>query len=226
MHISQFQVKVGNDSVKAELAIPEGEQVKGNLVIFLAHGNNHKHGMHEEVIDYLFKGLARRGFVTVRFNFLFVEKKRKTKDDNQTLVRTYNAVYKEIMKLKPQTVIIGGFSLGSWMAAFMARKGLGDGVLLLGFPLTHNGDKIPVKKIFEIQQPMLIINGTEDKYTNPKDLMDLIEDMRRQNRSVEHFLIDMVSHGFRIPDHPTISQHDVYQEIIEMTDRWISHHWY
>ena len=52
MRTVQFALHVGKEQVSAELNIPEGERLEGNLVIILAHGLNEM-GMHHPVIEVL-----------------------------------------------------------------------------------------------------------------------------------------------------------------------------
>ena len=226
MDIEKFTIQVDKTVCHAEIGIPDGEMIKDNLVIMLAHGRNPTMGMNEPVIKAMFEGLARWGYCTVRFNFPFAQKKKKKVDDHDVLIRTYKEVVRSVEKRHPKHIIIGGFSLGSLVAAHIARS-KGDAALLLGYPLTHNKEILKeAKKIIQITKPTLIINGTEDKYTDPKEMMRVVEDMHQKGTQVQEFFIDKVAHDFKIPKNPIYSQVAVYKEMIEMIDNWIAHHGY
>lgn len=225
MQLEPFSLKVGHQKISGELALPDGEKVQGNLVIILAHGLNGDKGMEHPVVKNVHELLARRGFVCVRFNFPFAQNKKKKQDDDKTLLKTYVEVVNWIKAQQPAAIIYGGFSLGSMVAAAAGKKGNPAGLLLLGYPIT-DGNGTHLKNTITGKVPVLFISGTEDKYTDPMTLGELVDQIREQGTSAEMFYIGNAGHSFHPRDTKQKSWHQNFLEIVEMIDRWISHHWY
>ena len=225
MQVKKFEVEVGKQKVSCELAIPDGEHVKGNLVIILAHGLNGKRGMNDPVVSAMHELLCRRGFVTLRFNFLFAQKNNKRRDSDEILAKTYSKVVTHLRKMHPASIIFGGFSLGSLVAADIAKTLHADGLLLLGYPLKDQKGNNVVSKISS-STPVLFCSGSEDRFTDPKDLSHLVQGLKNNDVSVEMFYIQGAGHSFRPRDTSLFTWRAIFLEMVEMIDRWISHHWY
>ncbi|HLC85413.1 MAG TPA: alpha/beta family hydrolase [Candidatus Nanoarchaeia archaeon] len=226
MRTVQFALHVGKEQVSAELNIPEGERLEGNLVIILAHGLNEM-GMHHPVIEVLHDQLVRRGFCTARFNFPYAEKKRKTRDDDKTLVATYVAMINELKRRKAKTIIAGGYSMGSVVATIASKKVSVDGLLLLSFPLLDKSKRpTDTRPLFQITVPTLMVSGTEDELTDARELTDLIGRLKMKRIQIEPFFVQGVGHRFTVPQGSPFTQLEVFLEIVEMVDEWIAMHWY
>lgn len=138
----------------------------GQTAIILAHGAGQ--GMNSPFMDYFHQDMARRGFLSVKFNFEYMEQKRKTPDPQPKLQSRYRSVIAEVSgKYNPKRIIIGGKSLGGRVASYIA----GDtpalaGLVFLGYPLHPPGkpDQLRDQHLYVLQRPMLFISGTRDAF--------------------------------------------------------------
>src|SRR5436190_18891065 len=87
------------------------------------------------------RALGARGLSTVRFNFLYKEKRSSRPDPMPKLKDTTTAVVARARdELKPKTLIIGGRSMGGRAASLLAADGFDcSGLFLLAYPLHPPG---------------------------------------------------------------------------------------
>src|SRR5437762_11981734 len=89
----------------------------GKTAIILANGAGQ--GMHSPFMTYFHAELARRGFLTVKFNFDYIDGGRKIPDPQPKLQARYREVLGEVVAdHKPRQVIIGGKSMGGRVASY------------------------------------------------------------------------------------------------------------
>ena len=132
----------------------------------LAHGAgaDMRHAFMEKVAA----GLAERGIATLRFNFLYMEKKQGRPDQPAIAHAVIRAAVEEAARLCPGvTLVAGGKSFGGRMTSQAQSKAPLPGVkglAFLGFPL--HADKKPsterAEHLAHIDIPMLFLQGTRD----------------------------------------------------------------
>ena len=132
----------------------------------LAHGAgaDMRHAFMEKVAA----GLAERGIATLRFNFLYMEKKLGRPDQPAIAHAAIRAAVEEAARLCPGvTLVAGGKSFGGRMTSQAQSKAPLPGVkglAFLGFPL--HADKKPsterAEHLAHIDIPMLFLQGTRD----------------------------------------------------------------
>lgn len=119
--------------------------------------------------------LRDRGIDTVRFNFLYTERKQKRPDPMPRLLQCLRAVVDTIRAdVSPAKLILGGRSMGGRAFSMSVADGAAcDGLLLLAYPLHPPGqpEKLRIDHLPSINVPVLCINGTKDPFCTP-DLMD------------------------------------------------------
>ena len=136
------------------------------IAIILAHGAGQ--GMNSPFMTYFQTELTSRRFLTVTFDFDYMDQKRKFPDPQPKLQARYRNVVSEVVaKHKPAHVIIGGKSMGGRVASYIA----GDtpsvsGLLFLGYPLHPPGrqDHLRDEHLYSLKLPMLFISGTKDAF--------------------------------------------------------------
>ena len=115
--------------------------------------------------------LRRRGIGTVRFNFLYRERKSSRPDPMPRLIECFDAVVASVReRVQPATLLLGGRSMGGRAASMMVADGAAcDGLLLLAYPLHPPGqpEKLRVEHLPRIAVPVLCINGTRDPFCDP-----------------------------------------------------------
>ena len=167
--------------------------------------------------------LRRRSIDMVRFNFLYREKGASRPDTMARLKECIAAVASHArQEIQPETLIIGGRSMGGRVASMLAADGFPcDGVLLLAYPLHPAGkpEKLRNAHLSRIEIPVLCLNGTRDSLCK-RDLMEGIIS-RLTDRWTMHWL-EGADHSFHVPKTSGRSDSDVPQGIADVCSAWQS----
>src|SRR5438128_11893051 len=132
----EWRVRIGAEETSAAY----DSAVDGNGALFVfAHGAGGS--MHDRGVAATARALNERGIATVRFNFLYREKKSGRPDPMPKLKDCYRAVVARVREeTQPRSLIIGGRSMGGRAASMLAAAGFKcDGLLLLAYPLHPPG---------------------------------------------------------------------------------------
>jgi predicted alpha/beta-hydrolase family hydrolase len=122
----------GNDRVSARLSGPEHGSETNGIGIIIAHGAGND--MHNPLIVALADGLAAAGTVTLRFNFPYKEKGKKSPDSQKILVHTWQSAYAYMRgnTLSPvDRIIAAGKSMGGRVASQMVADGQMDAAAMI-----------------------------------------------------------------------------------------------
>src|SRR5438067_9819250 len=134
--------------------------------------------MHSPFMTFFHTELAKRGFLSVKFNFDYMEQNRRVPDQQPKLQARYRAVVEEIVsKYQPARVIIGGKSMGGRVASYIAGDTAGvSGLIFLGYPLHPPGkqDQLRDQHLYELRLPMLFISGTKDTFAERPLLEEVV----------------------------------------------------
>jgi len=148
----------------------------GKTAIILAHGAGQ--GMHSPFMTYFHTELAGYGFLTVKFNFDYMDEQKKAPDPQPKLQARYRAVVSEVVEEhKPKRVIIGGKSMGGRVASYIAGDmSVVKGLVFLGYPLHPPGklDQLRDQHLYGLERPMLFISGTKDTFAERRLLEDVV----------------------------------------------------
>jgi predicted alpha/beta-hydrolase family hydrolase len=136
------------------------------LTIALAHGAGA--GMDTPFMNAFAKGLAAQGFRVARFEFPYMAARRKTKkggppDREPILRQTWLQV---TALLGPQSLVIGGKSMGGRIASLIADEAGVKALVCLGYPFHPVGkpDQLRVTHLRTIATPTLILQGERDPF--------------------------------------------------------------
>ena len=148
----------------------------GGTAIILAHGAGQ--GMNSPFMNYFQVELTNRGFLTVKFNFDYMDQKRKFPDPQPKLQARYRAAVGDVLaRHRPKRLVIGGKSMGGRVASYIA----GDipevsGLVFLGYPLHPPGkqDQLRDAHLYEVPRPMLFISGTKDTFAERSLLENVV----------------------------------------------------
>jgi predicted alpha/beta-hydrolase family hydrolase len=153
----------------------EPEDGGSRTAIVLAHGAGQ--GMHSPFMTYFYNELPRRGFLSVRFNFDYMNARRRMPDQQPKLQARYREVVAGVAaRYKPQQLIIGGKSMGGRVASYIAADTPGvTGLVFLGYPLHPPGKKDQMRDahLYGMKLPMLFISGTKDPFAE-RDLLERV----------------------------------------------------
>lgn len=144
----------------------EPESWSNRTAIILAHGAGQ--GMHSPFMTYFHSELAKRGFLSVKFNFEYMDAKRHVPDPQPKLQARYRTVVENVLtEYKPARLVIGGKSMGGRVASYIASDTPGvDALVFLGYPLHPPGktDQLRDQHLYALKIPMLFISGTKDTF--------------------------------------------------------------
>jgi predicted alpha/beta-hydrolase family hydrolase len=212
----------GGGAVSAVVALPAGFRQPGRIpAVILAHGAGSD--MTSPFVSAMHSGLAREGYVTVKFNFPYMEARRRVPDPRPVLERCYRAVVDAVSAdrtLAPPWIAIGGKSLGGRIASYLvAGSAPARGLVFLGYPLHPAGrpETLRGDHLASVPVPMLFVQGTRDTLC---DLDRLRGVLMRLPRATLH-VVEGGDHSFRLPRRAAQSEDEVWAEIVAVTARWL-----
>jgi len=145
--------------------------------LVIAHGAGGP--MHSPFIRYFHTELAKNGFMSLKFNFPYMEARRKVPDRREILEETYRTIVEKAQagSPKPRRVFIGGKSMGGRIASLIAASDRVDvdGLFFLGYPLHPPGktEDLRDEHLYKIKKPMLFLSGTRDVFAR-RDLLEKV----------------------------------------------------
>ena len=169
--------------------------------LIIAHGAGGP--MHSPFIRYFHTELAKQGFITVKFNFPYMEANRKVPDRTEVLEGSYRAVIEQAKQNKqdPDRFFIGGKSMGGRIASQVAAMdGVDvDGLFFLGYPLHPPGktEQLRDAHLYRITRPMIFLSGTRDSFARKQLLEEVVAKL---GPNAQLHWIENGDHSFRRPD--------------------------
>ncbi|HEX5171491.1 MAG TPA: alpha/beta family hydrolase [Cyclobacteriaceae bacterium] len=156
----QISEKLGNVSV---MITPANTP---KAVMLLAHGAGA--GMKHPFLESVANGLAENSITTVRFNFLYMEKKMKRPDPPAIAEKAVEVLIDHVHSQYPGLkFFVGGKSFGGRMTSQRLAKecpSFVKGIVFFGFPL-HAPGKPSIDRAAHLEKisiPMLFLQGTRD----------------------------------------------------------------
>ena len=126
---------------------------------------------------YFHAEFANRGFLSIKFNFEYMEAKRRMPDAQPKLQSRYRSVIDEVAtQYRPQRLIIGGKSMGGRVASYIAADITEvNGLVFLGYPLHPPGkpDQLRDQHLYGMNIPMLFVSGTKDTFAG-RELLERV----------------------------------------------------
>ena len=132
--------------------------------VILAHGAGQ--GMDSPFMTFFHREMASRGFLSVKFNFDYMNQRRGVPDPQPKLRAQYREVIEGVnSEYHPRRIIIGGKSMGGRVASYIAGNiDSVAGLVFLGYPLHAPGktNQLRDEHLYTLMRPMLFISGTRD----------------------------------------------------------------
>jgi hypothetical protein len=207
----------GAGEVSAIFARP----AKARWLLVLAHGAGA--GMSHPFLAALADELAGAGVGTFRYQFPYMEQRRRVPDSPAVLTATVAAAVRAAMRAAPNLpVLAGGKSMGGRMSSQAAAQGLLDGVrglVFFGFPL-HPPKRPGTKRadhLASVEVPMLFLQGTRDPLADLNLLRPITAKLGA--RAALH-VIDTADHSFHVLKSSGRRDGDVLRELAETTAAW------
>jgi len=212
----QFGVDGGRE-VSALLLMP----AKPRQMLVLAHGAGA--GMNHPFMEKLAEELAAVNIATFRYQFPYMQEKRRVPDAPGLLTATVaSAVHKAIQVAPKLPVLAGGKSMGGRMTSQAAAQGqINDvkGLVFFGFPLHPPGrpGSKRAEHLANVRVPMLFLQGTRDTFADLKLLRPVCAQLGA--RATLH-VIETADHSFHVLKSSKRSDAEVMRELAETTAAW------
>jgi uncharacterized protein len=215
---------------KLMITVNETHRVSGLLQVppraracyVLAHGAGA--GMTHPFLEDVTAELGDRGVATVRYQFPYMEQRSKRPDAPALAHATVRAAVAEAGRQVPKLPLVaGGKSFGGRMTsqaqAAAALPGV-HGLAFLGFPLHPAGKPSDerAKHLFDVQIPMLFLQGTRDALADLALLQPLVE---RLGGAATLKLFQDADHSFHVPARTGRKDPEVRCEMLNALAAWI-----
>jgi len=187
------EIDTGPAPVSAAWIAPRG--AVATLVV--AHGAGA--GMDHPFMAGFARAIAEHGVATLRFNFPYIERGRRSPDPEGVLRATWLAGFEDARSRSDgRPVLAGGKSLGGRIASMAAADGMpAAGLVFLGYPFHPPGkpERVRDDHLYRIAVPMLFIQGTADGLAT----FDMIQDVVRGLGAMARLhVIEGGDHSFRV----------------------------
>jgi predicted alpha/beta-hydrolase family hydrolase len=194
---------------------------KARWLLALAHGAGA--GMTHPFLEKLARELAEAGVATFRYQFPYMEQRRRVPDSPAVAAATVASAVRAAVEAAPGLpVLAGGKSFGGRMSSQAASQELLGGVrglVFFGFPL-HPPNKPGTKRaehLAKVPIPMLFLQGTRDTLADLKLLRPICEELR--SRAKLH-VIETADHSFHVLKSSGKTDADVLRELAQTTASW------
>jgi len=188
----------------------------------LAHGAGA--GMAHPFMAAIANGLAERGIAILRYQFPYMEQGSRRPDAPKLAHATVRAAVLEASRLVPELALFaGGKSFGGRMTSqAQAASPLPGvrGLVFLGFPLhpARQPSEERGKHLFDVQIPMLFLQGTRDELAN----LQLLEALCKQlGPRATLKLFQDADHSFHVPARTGRKDSEVRAELLDALAEWI-----
>jgi uncharacterized protein len=207
----------GNSEVSALLQRP----THARWLLVLAHGAGA--GMSHPFMNKLAGELASVGIATLRYQFPYMEQRRRVPDRPNVLTAAVIAAVRAASNAAPDLPLLaGGKSMGGRMTSQAAAQRPLErvaGLVFFGFPL-HPPNRPDAKRadhLAKVTIPMLFLQGTRD---NLADLTLLKPVCANLGSLAALHIIENADHSFHMPKTSGKTDADVLREFAETTVSW------
>jgi predicted alpha/beta-hydrolase family hydrolase len=217
------------DQIESQFSVPNSGEVSSILsrppdalwLLVLSHGAGA--GMRHPFMTALSRELAAEKIATFRYQFPYMENRRKAPDRPPTLTATVAAATQAAHAAAPDLPLLaGGKSMGGRMTSTAASENLIPevlGLVFFGFPLhppkqpaTKRGDHLA-----KVTQPMLFLQGTRDDLADLKLLKPICKKLG--DRTTLH-IIEGADHSFHVLKSSGKSDAEILSELAHITADW------
>ena len=170
--------------------------------------------------QFLSDRLAAKGITTVRFQFPYMEARKRRPDPPRVLEEAWQEV---IHSVRPSAtkMIIGGRSMGGRIASQVVAQGtVVEGLALFAYPLRppSNPSKWRDRHLPDINVPTLFCSGTRDSFGTPAELKAAASSV--PDATVH--LLEYADHGFAVLKSSGRTREDVWTEAIDGLLAWLA----
>lgn len=207
----------GNGEVSALLVRP----ANARWLMVMGHGAGA--GMAHPFLEKVATELAQVGVATLRYQFPYMEERRRVPDKPELLTATVAAAVRKAAELAPTLPLLaGGKSMGGRMTSQAAAQGLlgpVKGLVFFGFPL-HPPNRPGTSRadhLSRVSLPMLFLQGTRDTLAHLTFLRPVYAKLG--SRATLH-IIPEADHSFHVPKKSGKTDAEVMKELALTTASW------
>ena len=202
----------GDEDVSVLITPSEGRAARAHFIYAPGAGSSIDDGFGK----FLAARLSTSGIATVRFQFPYMEARKRRPDAPRLLESTWCEII-ETVRVDASKIVIGGRSMG------VAQGIVVDALALFAYPLRPPGnpDKVRNGHFPNIGIPTLFCSGTKDSFGAPQELEAAAADV---SRSTLYFL-EGADHGFAISKASGKTREDVWEEAVGATLGWLQSLW-
>jgi len=190
----RFTATASDGDVSAVSVEPEA----ATALLVLAHGAGA--GMRHRTMEALALELADAGVATLRYQFPYMEQRRRAPGPPRSLLDTVRSAVRAAAELCPGLPLLaGGKSMGGRMTSMAAaREPLPGvrGIVFFGFPL-HPAGRPSTERAAHLARvgvPLLFLQGTRDRLAE----MALMREVCRPLRRAELHALEGADHAFHV----------------------------
>jgi len=190
-------------------------------LLVLAHGAGA--GMSHPFLEKLANELTTVGIATFRYQFPYMEQRRRVPDSPALLTATVARAVETAAEAAPGLPLLaGGKSMGGRMTSQASAQQLLSGirgVVFFGFPLHPPGRPGTQRAdhLTKVEAPMLFLQGTRDEFA---DLTLLRPICQKLGSLATLHVIDSADHSFHVPKKSGKSDSEVLRELVETVVGW------
>ena len=214
----KITIDVDATRVSALLQVPSS----ASACYVFAHGAGA--GMTHPFMAAVANGLAARGIATLRYQFPYMEARKKRPDPPALAHATVRAAIATAARALPDLPLIaGGKSFGGRMTsqaqATAPLPGV-RGLAFLGFPLHPAGrpSRERAQHLAAVEVPMLFLQGTRDELAQLDELKSVVAGLGER---ATLRLFDDADHSFHVPRRTGRSDAQVMDEVLDAFGAWV-----
>lgn len=213
----RFQATSSSGDVSGLLVRP----ARAKWLLVLAHGAGA--GMRHPAIAAYARYLADREIATFRYQFPYMEKGGRRPDPPAISVKTVRSAVELALELADGLPLLaGGKSFGGRMTSTAQSRDPLPGVrglVFYGFPLHAPGRPSSDRgeHLYEVQVPMLFLQGTRDSLANLEYLKPLVNQI---GKSATLEIVDQADHSFKVPKSTGLSEQDIMNDLADRIVSW------
>lgn len=194
---------------------------EARFLLVLAHGAGA--GMHHSFLEALSTELAEAGVATFRYQFPYMEQRRKAPDRPQVLTAAAQSAVQTAARMAPGLPLFaGGKSMGGRMISQAAAQGLLpgiQGIVFFGFPL-HPPKQPSTKRadhLAKVEVPMLFLQGTRDTLAELTLIRPVCKNLGLRATLL---VIEGADHSFHVLKSSETNDADVLKKLAQTTASW------
>jgi predicted alpha/beta-hydrolase family hydrolase len=193
---------------------------KAETLLVLAHGAGA--GMAHPFLEALAQELAATRIATLRYQFPYMEQRRRIPDVSSILTSTTRAALRAATEHAPDLPLLaGGKSMGGRMTSLAAQEPLDNvrGLVFVGFPL-HPPGRPGIERgehLARVSVPMLFLQGTRDQFAH----LDLLRPVcKKLGARASLHVFEGADHSFHVLKSSGTTDAEVLKKLVQVIASW------